>query len=102
MLALGGSLRHRPGEEHPKIRPRRKKISVIHSKEESDRLRMLYAVYLSVAFGDSIEATEIFLRSRLEIFGFLGWGYQSGVSRAFFMPVTINCAPSGILLACCH
>jgi hypothetical protein len=70
MLALGGSLRHRPGVENPKIRPRRKTISVIHSQEESDRLRSRDAVYPSVALGDQGHATEMVFRSGLEIFGF--------------------------------
>src|SRR5438045_2063922 len=70
-----------PGVENPKIRPRRKKISVIHSNEESDRLETFHAVYLSVAFGDIRHATEIFLRS--------GWRFLD-----FGVGLAIRCSRS--------
>ncbi len=63
----------------------------------SDRLWTCLCSIPLGRFDDLEHATEIFLRSGLEIFGFLGWGFQCGESRAFFMPVTINCKTQVII-----
>lgn len=68
---------------NPKIRPRSNKISVIHSKERSDRPMDVSMQYTSRSLRRLRTRHRNFLRSGLEIFGFWGGVYQ--FASAFLM-----------------
>src|SRR5437588_12123027 len=81
--------RHK-GVENPKIQLRRRQNRVVGLKDEATgngySMQYNHRSLRRKPLSHKILNTE-----RVEIFGFLGWRFQSGVSRALFMLVTIKC-----------